>query len=206
MTEDLIFTHLDAWAGGSYELRVLLGSANDARLEHALVALWAHSALDGCYLDRTREPPEQPRLAPGKHVGLESTLLGVATLEESEAIACSTHVVREDGGSDWIYLAIPMGSLGRILPVGAFPFDDGHDLSWRALVDDWLRNLAERLFEAVPFRLGLLGWIDDGDDAEEVIENGVPDERWVGYLVPDSSSLRWYPPTKGAPMRMGRVE
>jgi hypothetical protein len=99
-----------------------------------------------------------------------------------------------------------MGSLRRVLPVGAFPFDDGGDLAWRAALDDWLRLVAEHLFASVRFRLGLVGWTEpdlDGD-SEGVTEHGIPDERWVGYLVPSGSGLTWYPPNQGAPLQIER--
>lgn len=43
------------------------------------------------------------------------------------------------------------------------------------------------------------GWTDGTD---ELLERGVPEERWVGYLVPSGDSLTWYPPTQGAPIRV----
>jgi hypothetical protein len=137
MTDQLVFTPHAAWDSGWCELAVALGPADDSRLEQALLSLWAHTHLEGCDLDRTREPTEQPRVAPGRQAGLERRLFGVATLGELQPIACSSVVVREDSGSAWLYFGLPMGSLGRILPVGAFPIDDGRDLSWRAFVDDW---------------------------------------------------------------------
>lgn len=86
-----------------------------------------------------------------------------------------------------------------VLPVGAFPFDDGRDLAWRSTVDDWLRRLGEYLFSTVRFRVGLVGWTDGLDDGtDDLLERGVPEERWVGYLVPSGDSLTWYPPNQRA--------
>ena len=112
---------------------------------------------------------------------------------------------RRDGGADWIYFGLPMGSLGNVLPVGAFPFEGDGDLSWRASIDGWLRRLAEHTFNAVAFRLGLVGWTDGMDGgAAELLRGGIPQERWCGFLVPEEDSLQWYPPTRGAPMTIGR--
>lgn len=161
--------------------------------------------MNGCYLHHDQEPAEQTRVAPGTEPGLDTCLRGVARLGALAPIACSTVVVREDGGSDWLYFGLPLGSLGTALPVGAFPFDDGLDLSWRPTVDGWLRLLAETLFTSQRFRLGLVGWTDGLDNsADELLENGVPKERWVGYLLPNGSSLTWYLPNQGAPMRVDR--
>jgi len=53
-------------------------------------------------------------------------------------------------------------------------------------------------------RVGLVGWTDGLDDGtDDLLERGVPEERWVGYLVPNGDSLTWYPPNQGAPMRAG---
>lgn len=203
MTASRIFTRPDAWTGGSYELAIDLGRVDDTQLEKALVTIWSHADVDGCYLDLDREPAEQARVRPGREHDLETCLRGVARLGALAPIACSTVVVREDGGSDWLYYGLPLGSLGAVLPVGAFPFEDGHDLAWRSTVDGWLRRLGEHLFASVRFRLGLVGWTDGLDDGtDDLLERGLPEDRWVGYLLPSGSSLTWYPPNQGAPMRV----
>ena len=93
-----------------------------------------------------------------------------------------------------------MGSLSRVVPTGAYPFEDGADLSWRLLMYDWLRQLAKAVFESVPFHLGLIEHeVSGAAYAEEVRRNGVPEKRWFGYLWPGNEGLGWYPPTEGAP-------
>lgn len=198
-----LFTHPGAWTGSYYELAVDLGPVDDARLERALVALWSHSDLAGCCLNRDREPSEQASVSPGS-VEPQSPLYGVVTLGTLGQVACATFVVREEGGSDWVYFAMPMGSLATVLPVGTFPFDDGSDLAWRSVVDDWLCRLAEHLFTTVRFRVGLVGSVDGLDGAtDELLDRGAPKERWAGYLMPSGEALRWYPPTEGAPFGFG---
>lgn len=59
MTRSRIFTRPGAWNGGSYELAVDLGPADDTKLENALTAIWSHADLNGCYLHRDREPAGQ---------------------------------------------------------------------------------------------------------------------------------------------------
>lgn len=202
MTASRLFTRPDAWTGGSYELAVDLGPVDDARLEKALVTIWAHADVDGCYLELDREPAEQARVRPSRDRDLQACLRGIARPGTLAPVACSTVVVREDGGSDWLYFGLSLGSLGAVLPVDPFPFDDGRDLAWRSTVDGWLRQLGEHLFSTVRFRVGLVGWTDGLDDGtDDLLERGVPEERWVGYLVPNGDSLTWYPPNQGAPMR-----
>lgn len=199
-----IFTRDDAWSGGSYDLAIELGPRDDARLRRALQALWSGPDLDGCYESADREPQEQPRLGVGT-LPLETPLHGIARIGDRAPVACRTVIVRFDDGSDWIHVCLPLGSLGHILEVGAFPFDDGGDLSWRHPLDEWLCGLGRRVFDAVPFRLALIGW--DGGELEDVDSfhaSGVPAERSIGYLVPGADGLRWFPPNLGAPLTMDR--
>jgi hypothetical protein len=186
-------------------LAIDLGPVDDTKLENALTAIWAHADLNGCYLHHDREPAEQTRVAPGKEPGLDTCLRGVARLGALAPVTCSTIVVREDGRSDWLYFGLPLGSLRTALPVGAFPFEDGRDLSWRSSVDGWLCSIAQKLLTAQRFRLGLVGWTDGLDNStDELLEKGVPEERWVGYLVPSGSALTWCPPNQGPPMCVDR--
>ena len=113
-----IFTLQDAWTGGSYDLALELGPRDDARLSRALHALWTHPDLDGCYQHKDREPIEQPRIEAST---AETRLHGVARIGTRAAVASYTVVLRLDDGIDWIHFCLPMGALGRILDVGAFP-------------------------------------------------------------------------------------
>ena len=200
-----VFTNADAWSGGSYELALDIGPVDDERLERALRALWSFRDLDGCYRCRGLEPRDQPRLvlATGTF-DLNERLHGLATLAGDRVVACSTIPVREDGGSDWLYFGLPLGSLRTAVEIGAFPFADGGKLAWRSDLDSWLRGLAAHVYESVRFGLALVGWTDgDTDTATTIAASGVPGERWVGYLVPEGAGLRWYPPNQHAPLAAG---
>jgi hypothetical protein len=188
-----LFTDTNAWVGGGYEVAILLGSRNDDRLRKTLEVLWSSTELDGCYEHADREPSEQTKLQVDA-LPFESNLHGVATLPDRVPIACRSVVVRYDGGEDCVYFGASMGSLQRILPVGAFPFGSG-DWSWRSTVDAWLCAHAARVFEAVPFRLAMVGF--DGGDNVEITTSGIPEERQDGFLVPTNGRLEWFPPTRG---------
>ncbi len=196
MTEP-IFTLQNAWAGGSYDLAVEIGPRNDARLIRALHAVWTHPDLEGCYQHGDREPNQQPRVDPSL---AEDRLHGIARIGSRAAIASHTVVIRFENGADWLHFCLPMGSLGRIFDVGAFPFGGEAALGWRSELDGWLCSLGRRVFEAAPFQLAVIGW-DGGelDDADRYASSGVPDERWVGYLVPTGADLKWFAPNRGAP-------
>ena len=185
------FTPAEVWHGGSYDLGIELGPHDDVRLAQALGVVW--TILDGCYEHRDREPHEQPRVEVGT-LPLDTTLHGFARIAALTPIACRTQVLRFDEGTDWIYVSLPIGGLERVLDVGAFPFADDVDPSWRFMLDDWLCMLASAVFEAVPFDLALVGW-DGGtpEDADAFRASGVPAKRGVGYLVGDVDALRWFP-------------
>jgi len=197
-----LFTLPDAWSGGSYELALLVGPPSDARLRAVLDAIWSFADVDGCYERNDVEPDDQPRRAPvepGRDI--LAALRGRARLPPGVVVPASTIPVREDGGNDWLYFGLPMGSLGRAYPVGAFPWDDGTSLDWRYELDAWLRALATHVFARQPFQLALVGFTDGEQEPERVLQDGVPERRWVGYITPDAGVLRWYPPTEGAPIR-----
>jgi len=206
-----MFTEPDTWAGGGFELVLELGPRDDARLGDAVAALWEHPTLTGCFLKMTVEPSRQDRVAPDSQP-LRSHLYGVAATPAGGEVACVSYPIRFDDGVewpyldvDWLYLSIPMCSLGTAYPVGAYPMGaypvGGYPMcadgaaDWIPPVGEWLREIGIAVFAAVPFRLGLVGWEpDDEDQVSALIErDGVPEDRWIGYLRPVGGALRWYP-------------
>ncbi len=108
----LYFTKDDIWYGGFYELAIEVGSNSDEQISAVLQAIWTHPALEGCYLDRSKEPHEQQRVTSAQ-APLESGmhLQGLALLPNGHRIACGTCLIREDDGSDWVDFYLPMGAL-----------------------------------------------------------------------------------------------
>lgn len=193
-----LFTRPDAWFGGSYELALEYGPLSDEQLRTVISRLWDYPSLSGCYLDHRVDPDEQPKFSPAE-VESERCLRGAAVLPNGECVACRSIAVREEDAT-WICFAVPLGSLGYAYPVGAFPFADGMPLDWRAELDGWLVDMARFIFGDLPFRLGLVGWIDPLDTtAAEIASAGVPEQRWEGYVVPVQEALEWYPANQGAP-------
>jgi hypothetical protein len=198
--DDRPFTTNDAWFGGFYELALEVGPRSDDQLRAALTALWAHPDLDGCFLDRSREPDNQlsaqpDRLEEGSH------LLGIAHLPNGSRVACGSCLIREgDAGPDWLDFYLPMGSLGTAYPVGGFPFGTEADWpgSWRFEVEDWLAGVGLGVARSALFRLGLIGFEVSGQAyAADVAEHGIPAERFIGYLWPSSGSVMYHRRTAG---------
>ena len=189
-----LFTAADTWNGGFYELAIELGPRSDERLLAALEAVWRYRDLDGCYEDSTVEPSHQSRVLPD----LGGHLLGIATVPGGQQAACGTFIVREDNGSDWLGFYLPMGALETVYDVGAFPFyDDESVFAWREPLDAWLVQIAEIIFSVTPFPLALLGHeVSGASSTGEIQSQGIPEDRWIGYLWQENEHLVWYPPSR----------
>jgi len=192
-----------AWHGADFELSIEFANHSNTRLQKALVTLWSHPTLDGCYKRRKIDPWKQPRLDPADSDNLQKgELLGVATLPNGRQAACRSNVViGNEEVADLLYFGVPMASLGYSYPVGAYPIDDGAPLDWRESINEWLRDIGEVIYANVKYRLGLVGHDVGGLlEADEFEVDGIPDQRWEGYLWPEGEELMWFPPNMGAPM------
>src|SRR5262245_2791708 len=79
--------------GFEIELHYSARSTNDFR--KALMALWDHRTLKGCFLDPTREPWEQPAYHPvDDNLNVERTIHWIGTLPNGEFIPLKTNVLR----------------------------------------------------------------------------------------------------------------
>ena len=192
---DPFFTAPDAWHGGFYELAMELGPPSVDRLRAAVEAVWSHPDLDGCYLDRDREPADQPRVQPdlrddGAH------LRGVARLPNGRRVPCGTCVIAgSDAWPEWLDFYLPLGSLNSAYPCGGFPFPSGADYPgpWRLELEDWLAGVGDWVAKTASFRLGLIGFEVSGDvSAAEVAAQGVPAETYMGYLWPTNGAIVYH--------------
>jgi hypothetical protein len=153
--------HDENWHGSYYELAIKLGSADDARLETALTALWEVAQLG--------EPFRRDGSIADVSVAdlLAGHLNGVANIPGLGATLASVVLVREESyetgqtiyGNDWLDLCLPLGALGNLDErVGAYPFDDGSDSSeWRRPIENWFAAIAAAVFAAIPFVHAITG-------------------------------------------------
>ena len=192
----------DPWCGGFFELSMQFERLSPGLQFRAQAALWGHESLQGVYLRQDIDPSEQPRVEPAM---VADSCYGVATTPNRTLVACASFWL-EVGEGAWLSLALPMQSLGRAYPVGAYPFDDGLPLGWRETVMHWLRQVASTVHNQVPIDLGLVGWEpnDSGLTAAAIRTAGIPSERYDGILIPEGRQLGWYPPTHGACMSFER--
>ena len=193
-------TDRDNWLGGYYELAIRLGPRSDPtaeeRLTAAFVALWSDPHLDGCYLEGRRRS-KQPRV-PADSI-TPRNVYGLARLPRGGRVVCAAEVIRESDEDamgderphDWLDLEFPLGALGRAdRRVGAYPFEDEpKSLEWRAPLDAWLFEVAQRVYSQVPFVGALIGFEVSGSDLTP--EPGR--KRGVAYAIPTGDTLLYLP-------------
>jgi hypothetical protein len=191
-----IFEDPEVWTGGFFQMVIGLGEISAKSAEEFAALIWQYPPLDGPY-----------RLDEGKAVDpMEFEEYGatdncIATFPQGK-IACRHFMMRFEDGTWESAFCFPMSSLGRIFPVAAYPFDDGTPTDWIAPVHDWLIGLAQRVFQAMPFEIAIIGFESEFPNEDGPIE--VPtDIRYDGYLKRSGARLEWFPPTEtDAPMKL----
>jgi hypothetical protein len=187
-----MFTEPDAWTGGSIDLLCLFRggtSASKAEINHAV---WSWPHLVGPFESSGVEPDAQGSTNPAS----DNARYGVATLPGMIGRAAFHVTYVEDSDGLWLYAGVPLGSLGRVLPVGAFPFDDEGTQEWEHVVYGWLFSLAEHLHQRVKFERAAVGWLTSFE-VEELADRRVPEVRGHGYITTSHNGLVYYPPTSG---------
>lgn len=70
----------------------------------------------------------------------------------------------------------------------------GHSaLEWRRPLDDWLADIAKRIFQTDPFRIALIGHEVSGDTEAASLGGSVPEQRFISYLLPHDGRLDYAP-------------
>lgn len=184
------------WSGGFYELAVLLGERDDARLDAALCAVWSDGHVDGCYPSRDREPAEQERVPCSlASLGESGHLRGTATLPSGRRVVCGAVVIREDESRrDWLDFYLPLGALSVAdHRVGGFAGEGGVDtLAWRAPIDEWFADIGVSVYRSAPFVYALIGFEVSGEDLPP---SGVA-ERYIATLVPANGTVEYRAATR----------
>ncbi len=199
---DQLFTRTDAWAGGHFELDIELPNANRSTIKNALTLLWAHPALEGCYLQSDVEPANQQKVSPANS-DHEGHWHGVAKLPNTKLSCCGTYWGDYHDNGCWVGFYLPLGSLGQAYPVGAYPFLQPTELSpelWIREIDTWLEGIARYIYQQLKFKVGLTGFEVDVFDKSLWQNDAISADRWEGILKPQNNELIWYPPTIYKPL------
>src|SRR5258708_40124801 len=103
------------WNGTYYELAIeYYPSGHDKRILNAINAVWNESALTGTWgapglFDTIPRMPETP-----EGLGEVENLFGYLELPGGRAVGCMTRITREENGSDWVSLSIPLAMIGHV--------------------------------------------------------------------------------------------
>jgi hypothetical protein len=186
------------WTGGFYELAFELGPTDDARLERSLLAVWREASVVGCFAARTdQQILHIPAALTLESLAANGHLRGNVRLPDGHDIVCGVVAVRFENASDWLSFYLPLGALARTDPaVDGYPFsaDSGEtSLIWRRPIDDWLADVASRVYGEIPFRFALVGMESMGEIEAADFVDGVPEHRQDGLLVPVSGVLTYHP-------------
>lgn len=158
------------FSGGFYELVLVLGPTDDARLDGALKSLWRAAGVRGCRAHGVDGAGPVDVELGVRSLEEHGHLLATLTLASGDRVVCGGLAFRCDG-ADQVELYLPLGALARVEPrVGAYPFgaDGGpRSLSWRAPLDRWLAGVAAAVYADVPFQRALVGFeVDEDEDGE----------------------------------------
>ncbi len=176
------------WTGGFYELILLLGPADDARLDLAVRSLWRAAGVQQCHTRSGAVLAEPGAVALEEH----GHLLGTLTLPTGARTVCGGLLSRYEGVDD-LALYLPLGALSRTdRRIGGYPFGErsGHEsLAWRAPLDRWLADVAITVHADVPFQRALIGF--EVDEDADVTADG----RYAAALLPGPAGMTFHPAT-----------
>ncbi|RZT79275.1 hypothetical protein EV382_2473 [Micromonospora violae] len=185
-TDDL--SDAENWTGGFYELILILGAADDARLDRAVGALWRAAGVRGCRVgaDLVEVTPGADAFPVGGH------LRGALTLPGGERVVCGSYRTRYEG-IDSLSLYLPLGALARVDDrIGGYPFDQRsgvESLAWRAPLDRWLADIAVAVHDDVPFARAVIGFEAD-EDADTTAGTS-----YLARLTPGDNGMVFHPAT-----------
>lgn len=168
------------WWGSFYELALELGpTGDDAMATRALDELWRQPELRGPWRELAdfSSEPDPTLLAPE-----EVRSYGVLAFDSNTELGFMSHIVRIEGGSDWLDLSIPTGMLELKFPV-TYPLDLATN-TWLCELDRLLVRIAARIYEVAPFRLGLLG--EEASGSGSAAKLTAADCEHGGFVVPET--------------------
>lgn len=148
--DPLDITNTSNFSGGDYELEILLGERDDARMVAAYYACWSFPELQGPYLRSDIPIAEQTIAAPTFDGILHRFTYGVAHIPECAPLLCGSYAIRwENDVTDTFGLYIPMGTLDHAAAqIGVSFFRSHRDptiVRWWEAIDAWMVTLGRHI-------------------------------------------------------------
>jgi hypothetical protein len=168
--------------------------------------MWRLARIEGCF---AQDEPVPLSLSFLLEFG---PLHGRLTMPNGNVVDCFVIVLRQSDfdstavktasfyAPDWLSLCLSLNALGEFdSRVGYFPLgEQEHSLEWRLPLDAWLARIAIQIYATARFRLGLIGYDASLEErSDDLMVNGLPASRGLGYLWPDGGGVRYYPAMQG---------
>lgn len=183
------------WDGGRYGLAMELEDTDD-QLDAALTALWDAGGVERCAV-KTSAPPGawHDAALTADNLRRHGLLAGVVGLPKAKRCVCGVALdTGSHGRQRWLTFFVPVVALEFAeRRSAAFSFRGGDSLLWRRPLDRWFAAVGERVYDVMPFRLGLIGREPTGLTTAARLREAAPPERWVGYLLPTEGALAYHP-------------
>ncbi|MEZ4375942.1 MAG: hypothetical protein R3B07_34370 [Polyangiaceae bacterium] len=183
------------WHGSYYELSLEFSPrTSEAELLKALSLVWEQPEFVGPWVERSGFGGSPDAIVLREH---QNPYHGVLRAADGSELGCLTFLIREDGGRSWLDISIPTGMIWLRYPA-QYPIDLANDPAV-AMLDQQLALIAARIYDEVPFVLGLLGEEASGADSAETLTKQRCE--WGGYVVPAELWAKLAP--ERAPNRLG---
>lgn len=149
-----VFNNPEIWCNGFYELSMEYHpSGNNKRLEGALSALCKCELFSGLWEEK--KDLYQDTLTLPITIKDVNQMYGVLSLSSGEEFPCMVSVIRVEGESDWLDIAIPQAFFEKYYPY-QYPLTRRLN-PWLEKVDETYTKLAEFIFGESPFDFAMIG-------------------------------------------------
>lgn len=171
------YTNPCNWIGGFYELSIEYHpSGNNKRVNEALTALCNSDLFNGVWEEKKDYQKKSISFPINIEEDSVTQLYGSLSLSRSKELElpCLVTVVRVDGESDWLDVAIPQAAFGEVFP---YTYPLTLELNpWLQGINALYTQLAEIIYCGSPFDFAMIGeeisgYTNQEDLTDEVVQS-----------------------------------
>ncbi|PLT30642.1 hypothetical protein [Peribacillus deserti] len=171
------YNNPDNWIGGFYELSIEYHPfGNNKRVNEALTALCKSDYFNGFWEDKKDYQKKSISLPINIEEDSVTQFYGTLSLSNSKEgeLPCVITVIRVDGESDWLDIAIPQAALEKRFP---YKYPLTIELNpWLKKINARYTQLAEIIYCSSPFDLAMIGeeitgYTNQEEITYEVVQN-----------------------------------